>query len=192
MTPRPVSVFAGVLSDDPREAMALSRAMGFGGLVFYAHARTLNLPELSGTGRREFSHTLRKNAQTLVAIRADIGPKGLAPGADLDRLLAGLDGVLRVARDLDAELVTLDLGPLPEVEADQTKTAHVGGALQALCGLAERYRMRVALSASLSALSSLDRALQALRCPHCGVCLDPVALLHDRWSGDEIFSFLAG
>src|SRR4051812_47157541 len=112
-SPRKFSVMAYALSDDAREAMSRSREMGFGGLVFDAHARSLDLPALSITGRREFSHLLNTSGQTLVAIRADIGPKGFAPGADVDRLLAGLDRILHVARDLNAGAVAVDLGPLP-------------------------------------------------------------------------------
>src|SRR5688572_222066 len=112
--PRNVSVMASALSADAREAMAISRGMGFGGIVFDAHSRTLDLPALSMTGRREFAHLLRSNAQTLVAIRADIGPKGLCPGSDIDRLIAGMDQVLHVARDVGAGAVLVDLGPLPQ------------------------------------------------------------------------------
>src|SRR4051812_7519019 len=112
--PRQFSVLSNALDDDAREAMSISRTMGFGGIVFDAHSRTLDLPSLSTTGRREFAHLLRSNAQTLVGICADIGPKGFSPGADVDRLMSGLDKILHVARDLVAGAVLIDLGPLPE------------------------------------------------------------------------------
>src|SRR3954467_12058435 len=111
---RKFSVLASALNDDARESMSRSRAMGFGGLVFDAHGRSLDLPALSITGRREFVHLLKTSGQTLVAVRADIGPKGFGCGADIDRLLAGLDRILQVARDSNAGAVTIDLGPRPE------------------------------------------------------------------------------
>jgi hypothetical protein len=214
------------LSDDAREAMSVSRTMGFGGIVFDAHARTLDLPALSTTGRREFAHLLRSNAQSLVAIRADIGPKGFSPGADVDRLMSGLDKVLHVARDLIAAAVLVDLGPLPEVvEAesakpkitpeqagfilipsleeiatnaksqaaaptrvpDPTLVAQIHTALGALCEIADRYQVMIAARSSLSGFASLDHAIRDARCPWLAIDLDPVALLHDRWSIDELF-----
>ncbi|MBC8109019.1 MAG: TIM barrel protein [Anaerolineae bacterium] len=226
-TNRHFSVMAAALGDDARQAIATSRSMGFDGLLFDAHSQQLNLSDLSGTGRREFTHILKSNGQTPVAIRADIGPKGFGPGADLDRLLSGLDRVLQVARDLNAGAVTIDLGPLPEpVEpvkpksritpeqagiilipgprdiptdaktqaaptgrpADPAFIAHVDGALQVLCEIAERYQVQVALRSSLSGFASVDRAMNSVRCPWFGINLDPVAILHDRWSVDEIFS----
>ncbi|CAN5444621.1 hypothetical protein BH09PLA1_BH09PLA1_16340 [soil metagenome] len=228
MTPRQFSAIAAALSDDPRQAMSQSRSMGLAGLVFDAFSANLSLPDLSGTGRREFTHILQSSAQSLVAIRADIGPRGFAPGADLDRLLAGLDRVMQVARDLKAGAVSIDLGPLPEptepVKAKSTITpeqaglilipsssetsanaktpaatpavrppdpafaSHVDGALQALCGIAERFQVRLGLHSSLSGFASLDRAMKSVRCPWFGVELDPVAMLPDRWSVDETFS----
>lgn len=227
-TDRRFSVIAATLSDDARQAILMSRNIGFAGLVFDAHSPQLNFTDLSGTGRREFTHILQANAQSLVAIRADIGPKGFSPGADLDRLLSGLDRVIQVARDLNAGAVTIDLGPLPEPPEpvkpkptitpeqagiilipgpseipatathppsparppDPAFTSHVDGALHALCEIAERYQVQVALHSSLSEFASLGRAIRSTACPWFGVNLDPVAMLQDRWSTDEIFSRL--
>lgn len=227
-TPRQLSILANALHEDARQAMSISRMTGFGGIVFDAHSRMLDLPSLSTTGRREFAHLLRSNAQTLVGIRADIGPKGLSLGADIDRLMNGLDQVLHVARDLSAGAVMIDLGPLPEaVETESPKVkmtpeeaglilipsaediaanakaqaaapavrppdpsfvAQVDSALGELCAIADRYQVTVAVRSSLSGFASLDRAIKTARCPWLVIDLDPVALLHDRWTIDELFS----
>jgi sugar phosphate isomerase/epimerase len=219
---------ANALGDDARQAMSIARTMGFSGIVFDAHSPSLDLTSLSITGRREFAHLLRSNAQTLAGIRADIGPKGFSKGADIDRLISGLDQVLHVARDLVAGAVLIDTGPMPEVvEAEAPKpkitpeqaglilipsaaeiaanaeappaaatrrppdpafVAQVDAALSALCAIADRYQVTVAIRSSLAGFASLDRAIKTSRCPWLAMDLDPIAALHDRWSIDELFS----
>src|SRR3954469_20703126 len=97
-----ISIMASALSADPREALSRSRALGFGGVVFDAVTRAIDLSDLSVTGRREFRHVVQSNGQTLVALRADIGQNGFSPGADVDRALARIDQALQSARDLAA------------------------------------------------------------------------------------------
>jgi sugar phosphate isomerase/epimerase len=113
LTPR-LSIVASAVSNDPRQAPARSRELGFGGLLFDAYASSLNIPELSATGRREFRHVLSGQDQQLVGLRWDTGPKGLGPGADVDQAIARLDRVMEAAAGLVSPLVTVDLGPLPE------------------------------------------------------------------------------
>jgi sugar phosphate isomerase/epimerase len=108
-----IAVVAGAVSSDPREAPTLARQMGFGGLLFDAFSSTLDLTSLSATGRREFRHVLATAGVKLVGLRADLGPKGLGLGADVDRLLSKLDAVLESAVGLGADVTCVDLGPLP-------------------------------------------------------------------------------
>src|SRR5581483_11741339 len=70
-------------------------------------------PDLSGSGRREFLHLLSSQDQRLVGLRWDAGPKGLAPGADVDRAIERLDRVMEAAAGLTSPLVCVDLGVLP-------------------------------------------------------------------------------
>jgi sugar phosphate isomerase/epimerase len=111
-----MAVVASALSNDPRTAPRVARELGFGGLLFPAYSSAINLPELSTTGRREFRHLLSAQAQQLVALQFDIGPKGLGTGADVDQILSRLGQVLDVARELGAVCVCTDLGPLPPPE----------------------------------------------------------------------------
>ncbi len=110
------AIVASTLSQDPREVPQLSREMGFAGLQFDAYGSALRIPDLSGTGRREFRQVLAAQNQQLVGLRLDLGSKGFGPGADVDRLLNGLDRALESAVGLVAPLVCIDLGPLPEPE----------------------------------------------------------------------------
>lgn len=108
------AVVASALSSDPREAPRQARVAGFSGLLFDAQTTSLNLPDLSASGRREFRHVLSAQDQRLVGLRFDVGPKGLGPGADVDRAAARLDRAMEAAAGLGAPLVCAELGPLPQ------------------------------------------------------------------------------
>jgi sugar phosphate isomerase/epimerase len=130
-TIQPLAVSAAALTDNPRRAPQLARRLGFAGLVYPAASASLDLTELSATGRREFRQLFSSQDQQLVALAADLGPRGFAPGADVDRVLSRLDKVLEATRGLAVPQVTADLGPLPPV-ADAPKprpkvTTHMAG-----------------------------------------------------------------
>jgi sugar phosphate isomerase/epimerase len=108
-----LSVMAGALGDDLRQAPRVARAMGFDGVVFDAYSPRLNLAELSVSGRRDFKHMLAAQDQQLTAVAVDIGPKGFGPGADVDRIVARVDTTMETAVGLGTRLVLTDIGPLP-------------------------------------------------------------------------------
>ena len=114
----PLAVVAAAVSQDPRLAPARSREAGFAGLLFDAYSPSLNVPDLSDSGRREFRHLLSAQDQRLVALRWDAGPKGIGPGADVDQVIERLDRVMEAAAGLMTPLVCADLGPLPEPPPD--------------------------------------------------------------------------
>jgi sugar phosphate isomerase/epimerase len=99
--------------------------MGFGGIAFEAINPTLNLTELSQTGRREFRQMLAGNNLALVALNFDAGAKGFAPGADIERAINRADRVMEAAAGLGAEVVCMDLGPLPPAPATSTSRPKV-------------------------------------------------------------------
>jgi sugar phosphate isomerase/epimerase len=109
-----LAVVAAALSQDPRAVPVRSRAAGFSGLQFDAYSAALDVPELSVSGRREFLRLLGTQDQQLVGLRWDAGSKGLRPGADVDQALARLERVMESAAGLQAPLVCVDVGPLPE------------------------------------------------------------------------------
>ncbi len=111
-----IAVVASALSNDPRQAPRIAREAGFDGLLFPAYSSAINLPDLSATGRREFRHVLSAQAQQLVALQFDIGPKGFGSEADVDQIVSRLNRVLEAARELGAVCVCTDLGPLPPPE----------------------------------------------------------------------------
>jgi sugar phosphate isomerase/epimerase len=57
---------------------------------------------------------------------------------------------------------------------------------------ADRFGVTVAFRSDLASFAALERALTAAACPWFGVDLDPVAILRDGWSMDEIFARLGG
>jgi sugar phosphate isomerase/epimerase len=224
---RSIGVVARALGKDLREAAGAARSAGFTGMQLDAFAPGLKLTELSETGRRELRHVLSGNDQQLVGLRVEVGPKGLGPGADVDRLLSQFVRVMEAAKGLEAPLVCADVGPLPQPPArtkpkpritpqqagmiivpepapataefqgeparpgpDPAVLASVDSALTELGSRADRVGVTVALRSELSSFAAIDRALSAARCPWLGVDLDPVAILRDSWSRDEIFSRL--
>jgi sugar phosphate isomerase/epimerase len=109
-----IGVVAAALSTDPREAVGRARQLGFAGVEFEAYTPQVSLPDLSQSGRREFRHVLSSQDQELIGLRADLGNKGLGPGADIDRAIARLDRAMEAAAGLASPHVCVDLGPLPE------------------------------------------------------------------------------
>ena len=126
-----LGVVAPAVSNDPRSAPARAREADFRGLLFDAYSSTLNVPDLSASGRREFSRLLSSQDQQLVGLRWDTGARGLGPGADVDQAVARLARVMEAAAALGTPLVCVDLGALPEPPRQRkpapTVTPHQAG-----------------------------------------------------------------
>lgn len=219
-----LSVVASAFGADPREAARLSRVAGFRGMMFDVWTSTLNLPELSITGRREFHNIVTSQNQELIGLQMDLGPKGLSPGTDVDLQISRMDRAMEAAAGLQARLVCVDIGPLPrptiaatpkpqvskemagliiipeaqekhedfpppQVRAiDQKFASHLQSALFEIGQKADRYGVIVAFSSSLAGFAALTQGLASVTCPWFGIDLDPVAILRDDWTKDEIFS----
>ncbi|WP_428939889.1 sugar phosphate isomerase/epimerase family protein [Fontivita pretiosa] len=226
-----LGIVASALGEDPHEAPLLSRRAGFRGLLFDVWSANLAVPELSFTGRREFRRLLASHQQQLIGLRMDLGPRGLAPGADVDRQISRIDRAMEAAAGLESPLVCVDVGPLPapamvsqprptmraesirpeqagliiiptpeqiaELQPPPAPAAgapepafvsQVNAALAEIGRRADRYSVTVAFSSSLAGFAALHEALSAAACPWFGVDLDPVAMLRDEWSADQIFS----
>jgi sugar phosphate isomerase/epimerase len=128
-----IAVTAASITDDARRAPGLARSLGFSGLLFAGFSPSLDITDLSGSGRREFRHMISASNVRLVGLTADLGAKGLGPGADVDRILARLDKLLEAAKGLESPLVCVDLGPLPPPPRDDRPkpkiTAEMAGLL---------------------------------------------------------------
>src|SRR5262245_3646590 len=128
------SVIDESLGFDLRTTIPRARSRTFDGIVCNPYA----VPALSQTGRRELRHLLEVNGQTLVALRTHLLPHGF--GGDVDRILDAGHELAILARDISAQCITLDLGPLPAPEP----------ALRGLAELADRHGMHFALSSSFA------------------------------------------
>jgi sugar phosphate isomerase/epimerase len=127
-----IAVYAPAVAADLRDAPRAARQLGFGGLqVPLAWAGT-DLSKLSGTGVRDVRHLLAAHEQPLVAIAVDVGNKGLAPGSDVDRVLARIEAGMQAARGLAAGVVTVDLGPLPQPAREEKPTPTVSAEMAGL------------------------------------------------------------
>jgi sugar phosphate isomerase/epimerase len=73
---------------------------------------------------------------------------------------------------------------------DPGVVAHVDSALVELGAHADRMGVMLALRSELASFAAIERALTSAACPWFGVDLDPVAILHDEWESDQVFSRL--
>ena len=84
---------------------------------------------------------------------------------------------------------TPEVAPVVELtRSERDVMSAVDSAAVELGVLADRYNTRVCFRSELSTFSAVDRLLKTARCTWFGVDLDPVAVLRDEWSADEIFS----
>ncbi len=130
--PRPVSVVATAVAADLRSAPKAARTLGFSGLQLPMVFGNVDLRELSATGLREVRQLLASQQQRLVAIIVDIGPKGFGPGADIDHALKHLSDAMQAARGLAADMLTVDLGPLPQPAAEEKPAPKVAPGMAGL------------------------------------------------------------
>ncbi|HWE04467.1 MAG TPA: TIM barrel protein [Tepidisphaeraceae bacterium] len=108
-----LGITASALGADFRQSPRVARTLGFAGLQYDAYSTTFNLPDLPGSGRREFLRLLSAQDRQLVGLRYDLGAKGLTLGADVDRAIDRLDKAFDAAASMMAPLVCVDVGPLP-------------------------------------------------------------------------------
>src|SRR5690242_2083139 len=117
-----LSVVASALTSDPREAPRIARQLGFNGLLYDAYSPALVVPDLTGTGRREFLRVLSAQDQPLVGLQMDLGPRGLGPGADVDRQIHRIDRAMETCAALKSPLLCVELGPLPPATVEPRLT----------------------------------------------------------------------
>ena len=89
---------------------------------------------------------------------------------------------------------TMEAPPPPPSEATPAELAHQASVDTAMAALAQRCDqagVTLAFRSDLSSFAALLRAVQGPRCPWFAIDLDPVALLRDAWTTDEIFSQIA-
>lgn len=156
-----LAVLAAALTTDARQAPRLARTMGFDGLLFDAYGPALRLPDLSQSGRREFRHVLAAESRQLVGLRADLGPKGLTPGVDVDRVLSLLEKAMEAAAGLAAPLLCVDVGPLPTPPAAPKPVKRVTQDMAGLILLPNPVEEPSPAPAAAATMSPADLALAA-------------------------------
>jgi sugar phosphate isomerase/epimerase len=111
---RKIGITLAALGSELREAPAKARSLGFDGILIEAAVSGIDLTTLSSTGRREVRHLFAAQGRELIGLNVRLGKAGLTPSADLDAAIDRLERVFHTAAELQARLVCVDLGPLPE------------------------------------------------------------------------------
>jgi sugar phosphate isomerase/epimerase len=105
---------------------------------------------------------LASENRQLVGLRADVGPKGIAPGVDVDQILSRLTKAMEAAAGLQAPLVCTDLGPLPTPPAAPKPAKKVTPEMAGLILLPESMEKEPEPAPSgPSTISAADQALAA-------------------------------
>ncbi|MEA2733954.1 MAG: hypothetical protein QOE14_405 [Humisphaera sp.] len=113
-------------------------------------------------------------------------PEPVATAKPKPRVDPAQAGLIIIPTMNDASQTPQDSRPVPG--PDPKLIANVDAALMEICSRADRTGVTVALRSELSSFAALERAMISARCPWFGVDLDPVAILRDAWTSDEIFS----
>ena len=98
-------IFAPTFGSDPRHISKTARESGFNGVQFDAKSSSLDLLDLSSSGRREFRRILTSQDQQSLVSSMDTGSGGFSPGADVDREIDRLDRAMEAAAGLAAPLI---------------------------------------------------------------------------------------
>lgn len=128
---------------------------------------------------------IARGLQTALVL-VDLGPLPPAPDepAPAQKIDPGLLGRLILP-----ETTAPKPAPIP-VRRDPAFEASLDTALRELGARCDRAGCRLALRSSLGSFASLHHAMTSVDCPWFGVDLDPLLMLADEWSSDEIFSRL--
>jgi sugar phosphate isomerase/epimerase len=110
------------VSGELRASLPRVAKLGVHGVTLVSTSPRLDLPSLSASGRRELRHLIARQGLRLAAARHALPKRGLRPGVDLDAVLSGFRDALAAARDVGAERLLMDLGPLPPVARAAVKT----------------------------------------------------------------------
>jgi sugar phosphate isomerase/epimerase len=100
------------LDVDLRSAAASARQLRVEGLLVPAYSPALDLTALSQTGRRELRHVIASHDLRWLGLQHDLGAKGLLV-PHTDRVLSRALAALEAAAGLRADVLTIDLGPIP-------------------------------------------------------------------------------
>jgi len=108
-----LSVVASALGSEVPAIAQSARQAGIRGLQFDAVSSTLDLTQLSMSGRREFLRFLSQQERQFVGLRLSAGDRGVGKGADVDHVVDRLSKAMAAAVGMQAPLLCVDLGPLP-------------------------------------------------------------------------------
>jgi sugar phosphate isomerase/epimerase len=118
----------------------------------------------------------------------DLGPlpEATSPQAPKPAVTPSMAGLILLPNAVASQPASTPASPPP----DPAFAAQVAAAMDEVGRRADRYNVVLAFQSELASFASLAQAVAQLNCPWFGIDLDPVAILHDTWDIDEVFSQL--
>ena len=128
----------------------------------------------------------------LVCVEIGPLPEPVAPTKPRAKITPEQAGLILLPESINASASSQESRPVPGpgTAPNPALLAQLDTALLELGSRADRLGVTLAFRSDLASFAALDRALAGAACPWFGVDLDPVAILRDAWSADEIFSRL--
>lgn len=150
--------------------------MGVEGLQLYATEGDLAPENLSGTGRKELLDFIKSNGLSVSALCGDLGGHGFTRANDNERKIEKSKEILKLAKDLESDVVTTHVGVIPEDEDSPGRKA-VREACEELGKFADGLGASFAIETGPEKTEVLKAFLDSLRTGGVKVNFDPANLV---------------
>ncbi len=181
-----IAVQTRSLAQPVKQALHTAHSLGAEGVQFDARDE-LRPHDLSDTGARELRKLLNDRNLRVGSI-AFASRRGYAAAEDLERRLAATIDAMRLASQLEARVLVLAMGPLPDPEARQRAT--LLEALSALAGQASRWGVQLALQCPEAPPQDLAALVAQLPAGLMGVDVNPADVIRSGGQPRELVAAL--
>lgn len=159
-----------------RKGIIKCSEMGADGLQLYAVGGDLAPENLSQTGRRELLDLIKSSGLIVSAVCGDLGGHGFTRASENERKIEKSREILKLAKDLESDVVTTHVGVIPEDENAPARMA-VKEACEELGKFAEDIGVSFAIETGPETTEALRAFLDSLRTGGVKVNYDPANLV---------------
>ncbi len=158
-----------------KDGIKTASTLGFQGIQIDATQREIAPENLSQSGRREIKRIIDLNRLCLCALGGELGV-GFTNANEFDFLIKRTKEIINLALDLQAGIVTVQIGSIPK-DNSTTHWHAVNTALSEIGIHAENYGCRLAVKASYDNYSTLKDFLKSLHTNGVKLIYDPASLM---------------